>query len=175
MKAGGNFTNPGGGSSSTPAPAAHSRVNDFLEQHQFAPSIAGRHLKPRFGAVHLFVDSQQRQLSYRYSDQQAGQTGSGLRPAGAAAPALLQAHPNPTEGATRIQLQLQPGERVQSVTVTDLASRPVADLTPKRQTTDAKAASTQTLTWNAGAVPTGTYLIRAVTTKRTENFSITRQ
>ena len=182
MKSGGRFTYPGGGSGPA-VPQAYSGVNRYLDATQWSPSLAARHLFQKYQTAHLFADEQQQQVSFHFTDVQAGQPGLGLRPAPGGAPAspapankaatgLLHAYPNPADsnGATAIELSLRPGETLRQVL--DLAGRPVADLTPGA---DEGPNAGQLLTWKPGGAAAGTYVVRATTSQRSETTAITRK
>ena len=149
----------------------YSAINDKTDGNQHTPSVAGRHSDGY--TAHLFVNDLADQLSFKQSVGTAGSTP--MRPGGGATSpagngALLQAFPNPSEGNVAVQLQLHPGESVRQLTVVDQLGRTV-DRLPV-----ASGASEASLSWKPAAnLPTGTYVLKLVTTERTANLTLSRK
>lgn len=148
----------------------YSAVNKQDAGDQHTPSVAGRHLDNGYTA-HLFVDDNDGQLSFKQTNGTAGYTQ--LRPSGSTHttnPVLLQAYPNPADGAVTVQLQLHKGETARQLTVVDQLGRTV-----DRMTLD-NPSQEQQLTWKPAAqLPAGTYVLKLVTSERTANLTISRK
>ncbi len=182
----------GNGSSGPHAqPSGYNRVNKQGDGDQFAPSVAGRFLQGnlvgRFGnvsdeemekllqipgaspSVHLFFDATAKQLSYRRSGDFAGVGNAFHRPATPATGLLLQAYPNPSEGAVTVSLNLHSGEQVRRLLVIDNLGRAVAEL-------PLPAKGSNNVEWKPAAnLPAGVYTVRATTTERTASVGVVRK
>ncbi len=181
----------GNGSSGPQAqPSGYNRVNLQGDGDQFAPSVAGRFLQGnlvgRFGnvsdeemekllqipgaspSVHLFFDAAAKQLSYRRSGDVAVVGNAFHRPATPATGLLLQAYPNPSEGAVTLHLTLHPGEQVRRLVVLDNLGRAVAEL-------PLPAKGSNNVEWVPAAnLPAGVYTVRAITSERTATVGVVR-
>ena len=85
-------------------------------------------------------------------------------------PRLLQAYPNPSESVVTVELQLHEGETVRQLSIVDQLGRQVESLPLTGE------GQRQTLTWTPRPhLPSGTYVLRLVTSERTANTVINRK
>ena len=150
----------------------YSAVNEHEEGNQHTPSVAGRHLLDNLTA-HLFVDDEQSQLFFKRSPRIVGteplRPGPGTGPT-SSSPRLLQAYPNPSESVVTVELQLHEGETVRQLSIVDQLGRQVESLPLTGE------GQRQTLTWTPRPhLPSGTYVLRLVTSERTANTVINRK
>lgn len=162
-------------------PYTYSRVNDNLNGDQSASSVAGRHLGTNVGfanggSVHLFVNEDLQDLRYRRSKVPAGttaalkpggpRTGTGNQPGSDSR--LLHIFPNPSDGPVSLQLNLRSGEELKRLTVVDLTGRIISELPISGDQSQ--------LSWKPAAqLPAGSYLLKAITSERTESTVINRK
>jgi hypothetical protein len=182
----GRFRNGTGGP--TAQPDVYSRVNlGGNEVGQTTVSIAGRHSTTAYEAgvqgkldpdrdyketeyhVYLYLEKGASQLDYRRSSTRPGLSTGLQRGLGNSSPSptLLQAYPNPSEGAVKIGVQLHPGEQVRRLTVLDAVGRAVAEL---------PLPSGSVAEWlPAAGQPAGRYTVRAETSERTATVAVLRK
>ncbi len=145
----------------------YSAVNSQTYGDQHTPSVAGRHMMGNDFTAHLFVDDAKQRLAFKQTTGIAGST-TPLRPAPATK--LLQAYPNPSDGAMTVQLQLNKGETARQLTVVDQLGRTVDQVALTNATPE------QPLTWKPSPqLPSGTYVLKLVTSERTANLTVSHK
>ncbi|GAB3856158.1 hypothetical protein GCM10028822_28120 [Hymenobacter terrigena] len=153
----------------------YSRVNTLTEGDQLHPSVAARYCGDSKSSAHLFVNQTASDLGYKLTNTPAGTplnrvSNQGNPTSSTQTPVkAVQAFPNPFTQTVDFSLHLQSQESVQRLQVTDLSGRVLETLT-------LPAAGEQTISWHPKqALPTGSYMVRMVTNKRTETISLGKQ
>ncbi|MDO7876243.1 T9SS type A sorting domain-containing protein [Hymenobacter sp. ASUV-10] len=157
----------------------YSRVNFTDTNTQGIVSVAARHAASPTASAFLWRDASVPRLAYRYSTVLPGSNQHNRPAANPTQPTgsnILQAYPNPFSTDVQIRLSLHAGETVRSLQVTDLSGR-VLDTLPvdSQAKASTEASAPATYTWHARrGLLSGSYLVRVVTSERTETLSLSK-